>query len=185
MIKFSTANFFFSAGAMVLFAWLARLQTGAAQAMRDAAYLSAGFGFTMAFVAGSIHVMLVRRLAEGRGQGGDIYTVFQRRELRTALAPDRVFAVMKHYLAEVARLNLLQADQAAGLLKAGSAFNFITYGYRMSVEIKPEPAGGTLVVIASSPRFRTILMDFGENLKAVMKAADYLAASSHQERASI
>lgn len=180
MIKFYLANFFFSGGVMFVFFWLVRLSTmGASKAALGAFFFALSFACTMAFVIGTIHVLLVRRL-KGDEDEGDIYTVFQRRELRTRLEYDRAFAMMQHYLAEVARLKNVQADPVTGLLSANSPFNIITFGYKMKIGVKRDPSGATLVTIASSPRLITIMMDFGENLKAVRKAAEYLAASSQQ-----
>jgi len=180
MIKFYLTNFIFSGSLMFVFFWLIRLANmGPGKAAQGAFFFALSFACMMAFVGGTIHVLLVRRLA-GDPEEGDIYTVFQRRTLRTRLDYDRAFALLQHYLAGTAGLKTVEADPVAGRLTANSPFSIITFGYKMRIEVKRDPAGGSLVSINSSPRLITVMMDFGENLKAVRKAAEFLAASAQQ-----
>jgi hypothetical protein len=136
------------------------------------------FGAGMALVMGTLHIVRARKTA-GENRKGDIYAVKQRAELRTALPYDRLFAVVGHYLGEVAGFTVTEKNHESGVISARSNFTFRTFGSKITATLRKDGESATLLTLTSSPLLGTTLADYGENLRIVREAEDFLSASEH------
>lgn len=136
------------------------------------------FGLVMTAIMGTLHIVRARKAA-GADREGDIYAVRQRAELRTALPYDRLFAVVGHYLSEVAGFTITEKNHEAGVISARSKLTFRTFGSKVTAALRKDGDSATLVTLSSRPLLGTTLADYGENLKIVREALDFLRASEH------
>ncbi len=136
------------------------------------------FGLGMAVVMGTLHILKARKIA-GENRAGDIYAVRQRVELRTALPYDRLYAVVGHYLSEVAGFTITEKNHEAGVIAARSGLTFKTFGSKVTAMLRKDGENATLLTLTSRPLLGTTLADYGENLKIVREAEDFLRAGEH------
>ena len=136
------------------------------------------FGLGMTAVMGTLHIIRARKAA-GADREGDIYAVRQRAELRTGLPYDRLFAVVGHYFSEVAGFTITEKNHEAGVISARSKLTFRTFGSKITATLRKDGESATLLTLTSGPLLGTTLADYGENLKIVREALDFLRASEH------
>lgn len=179
MIKVYLRMFLISAGLFFLWLLFQNLTNmGIRLAVADALVKGALFGIALSALIGTLHLVKVRQAA-GPDSGKDIYALKQVRELRSALPHDRVFAMMRHYLEEVAKLSVTSIDTDGGRLESRSGLNFMTFGNKLTVTVRKAGDGGSEVTITARPLVFTTLADFGESLRAADGAAAYLRGSEH------
>jgi len=171
------ARIFFITGTLfalgIFFSDLALMATRAALVNAIATGLL--FGAGMALIMGTLHIVRARRTA-GENKAGDIYSVRQRAELRTALPYERLYAVVSHYLSEVAGFTITEKNHESGVISARSKLTFRTFGSRVTARLRRDGENATLVTLSSSPLLGTTLADYGENLRIVREAEEFLRA---------
>ena len=136
------------------------------------------FGAGMTLVMGTLHIVKARKTA-GDNIKGDIYTVKQRLELRSALPYDRLYSVLTHYFSEVADFTITEKNHESGIISARSRLTFKTFGSKVTATLRREGDSATLLELVSKPLLGTTLADYGENLRIVREAEDFLRASEH------
>lgn len=136
------------------------------------------FGVGMSAVMGTLHIVRARKAA-GPNRKGDIYAVKQSSELRTSLPYDRLFAVVGHYLSEVAGFTITEKSHEAGVISARSKLTFRTFGSKVTATLRKDGENATLLTLTSGPLLGTTLADYGENLRIVREAEEFLSASDH------
>ena len=134
------------------------------------------FGCVMSALLGTIHALKVRALAGGEREG-DIYATRQTREVETGLAPDRAFALLSHYLKDVRKFRVIELNQEAGRIQAGTPWTIRAFGCRVLVEILKRENGAALVRITSKPALPLTLADYGENFSIASETAAFLRGS--------
>ena len=136
------------------------------------------FGITMTAIMGTLHVLGARKAA-GANRAGDIYDVRQSAELRLSLPYDRLFAVVGHYLSEVAGFTITDTNHESGVISARSKLTFKTFGCKITATLRKDAESSTLLTLAARPMVWATLVDYGENLRIVREAEDFLRASEH------
>lgn len=133
------------------------------------------FGAATAGVMGTLHVMKAREAAGDKAEG-DIYSMYQTREVRLSAPYDRAFHAVSHYISEVAHFRVLGADAIAGVIEARvPAALFRTTGSKFRAELRRD-GEGTVVTLTVAPVLGPGLADYGRNLRLVLAAAAYLEA---------
>lgn len=173
---------FFAAGtAAVIIALLlgGLLTLPPAQALRSALEQGLILGVLITAVLGTAQVLAVRRIAGGDARG-DIYARTQRLEMKSFLPPERVFALVEHYLKELSGCRLVYSDQAAGKLKARSGISLLALGVTLTAEIRPSGNDASELSVVAAPSMPLALADYGAVLKLVRGLERHLRDSEHR-----
>ena len=133
------------------------------------------FGAAMALTVGTLHVFRARKAA-GSDRRGDIYAVRQSFELRSGLPYDRLFAVLTHYLKDVAGFAITGTNHESGAITARSRLNPMTFGSKVTAYLRRDGESSTLLTLTAGPTMWTTLADYGENLRIVRDAESFLRA---------
>ncbi len=137
---------------------------------------SALMGVALAAVLGTLNGRRCRAIAGGKGEG-DIYSPDQVRKVKLALAQDRAFHLVSHYLREVARYKVLGADQVTATIDASTpSVMFRTMGSRITARVEKD-GEGSLVTIHCRPAFPPYIVDFGTNLALALAMENFLKAA--------
>jgi len=136
------------------------------------------FGLAAAVLMGTLHVFGARKTA-GENREGNIYAVRQSTELRLSLPYDRLFAVVGHYLSEVAGFTITEKNHESGVIYARSRLTFKTFGCKVTATLRKDGESSTILTLVSRPLVWATLVDYGENLRIVREAEAFLRASEH------
>ncbi len=150
-----------------------------AQALGTALEQGLLLGVLITAVLGTVQVLAVRRIAGGDARG-DIYARTQRLELKSFLPPERLFALVEHYLRDLAGCRLAASDQAAGRIKARSGISVLALGVTVTAEIRASGNDGSELSVTAAPSMPLALADYGAVLKLVRGLERHVRESEHR-----
>ncbi|HAH31382.1 MAG TPA: hypothetical protein DCL44_03605 [Elusimicrobia bacterium] len=150
------------------------------EALLAALYPAGLFAILMTFVVGPIHVALSKKIA-GAGYGPEIYRTHQSVELSIGLDYTKLFSIAHRYLKEKAGFEILEADTRTWRISAKSPVSLKTFGNIITLEFTEAGTIFTNLKISSRPRIGTTMIDYGENLKIVLDAKQYLIQNAGQQ----
>ncbi len=134
------------------------------------------FGSAAAASIGTLHISRARAVAGDRAKG-DIYSLYQIRDVPLSVPYDRAFHAVAHYLGEVAKYNIVGSDQVAGLIEARISSGPLGFsGSRLSASVRRE-GENSVVTLRTAPALWPGLADYGRNLKAALDAEAYLTSA--------
>ncbi|MFA6433579.1 MAG: hypothetical protein WCW52_02680 [Elusimicrobiales bacterium] len=178
MIRFYFKVFFIN---FILFGVLElmvyRLGWTAAPSPADALYLCAAFGLFMSLGAGTLHILMIKKYAGGTPVA-DPYSPAREAELSTSMPHEKLFALCRHYVADIAGYAITAENPGKGLITARTPWNWKGYGNIFSIDFSERKDGFAKVRIASRPRTKIVLLDYGDNLMNIMQAKYYLETNA-------
>ena len=132
----------------------------------------------MSLIAGTWHVVSVRRMPAGRRIGA--LNVHQTRTVELKLPYDHTFDLcLEAVLMRGGSIHL--KNRAQGTILAKTSMNMKSWGNAVSFEINRVGANRTNVNISSKPSQRTTLVDYGSNLENVETIVAFLKLKEERE----
>lgn len=134
------------------------------------------FSFVFGVLGGVVLVFVHSRYVEGIAHNAseEDFRVRQRCRIALLLPYDRVFDLCKEFL-NVAGGKIINEDRIAGKIEAKTKFTWRTWGNVITFDVQKICSRITEVEVRSQPVLLTTIIDFGENIDTVKKAAKFLA----------
>jgi hypothetical protein len=135
------------------------------------------YGVIMSGIFGTIQHRSVRGKKQTHAAG-----VKHQRDIEIDMPYHAAFDACLAAVGELQRTKFREIDRFAGTIKVRTGINLMTYGEIITFQLQSLDADTTLVRIASRPRLKTTLIDYGRNLEHVNRLSLYLrqrSASDH------
>lgn len=135
----------------------------------------AGVGLVIALVFGTLQH---QAFAQSKQKQAASRSVHQTRELEVDLPYADALQLCREAAISLPRGRLSKTDRLAGEIEVRTRLNWLTYGEKVTLRLRPLSATTTLVQISSRPRLKTTLIDYGRNLHHVNWLSHYVRAAS-------
>lgn len=127
------------------------------------------FGGMMSLVLGTGHLIRVKYLGGNITSGGDLH-VRQTRKVISAIGMQDLIGKLK-LDPKLKRMDIQERDME---LKLQSEMSLASWGETMKIKVQPEDDGLFSYEVTSVPKLKTTLVDFGQNLRNVMRVEKLL-----------
>jgi hypothetical protein len=132
-----------------------------------------GIGLAIAGIFGTLHHQAFNELKKEADR-----SVYQERQIEVDLPYAAAWALALDALKTLPRVKIRKLDLVNGVLEAQTGLNLLTFGERITIQLRPLDTETTLLELVSRPRWRTALIDYGRNLQHIRDLLLYLRHAS-------
>lgn len=132
-----------------------------------------GFGLVISTIFGTLQ----HSAYQGKKADGD-RSVNQSRDIEIDVPLTEAFDLCLKALATLHRARVKKADPLSGLIEARTGINWKTYGEKVTFRLFRVDSHTTRIHLASRPRLKTALIDFGRNLYNINRLSVFLREAS-------
>lgn len=178
MIKLYLKVFFTSfilAAAVILL--VSPVRVGEATDLGGAVCIGAQFGLLMAILLGTMQVIMVKK-CPGREAVADPYSTTPSLELNISMPYEKLFNLCLQYVTDKAGYTVSKSNPEKGLITARTPLNWKGLGNTFSISFSEIKDDSAKVRISSRPKLLIVMLDYGDNLGHVLRAGDYLKATT-------